>query len=43
VTKAIALAHEVKHRETPGRRDAGVVADAVILLANILRRLAEPD
>jgi len=32
----------VKHRTTPTRRDAGIAADAVILLANILRRLAEP-
>lgn len=43
VTKTIVLAHEIKHRETPGRREAGVAADAVILLANILRRLAEPS
>lgn len=43
VTKTIVLAHEVKHRETPTRREAGVAADAVILLANILRRLAEPS
>ena len=39
VNKAIELAHRVKHSETPTRRDAGVSADAVILLANILRRL----
>lgn len=43
VTKAIVLAHEVKHREAPGRRDAGIAADSVILLANMLRRLAEPQ
>ena len=43
VTKAIVLAHEVKHREAPGRRDAGIAADSVILLANMLRRLEEPQ
>lgn len=40
--KAIALAHEIKHREAPTRREAGIASDAVILLANLLRRLAEP-
>lgn len=40
---SIELAQEVKHRDTPTRRDAGVAADAVILLANILRRLDEPE
>jgi hypothetical protein len=39
--KAIELAHRVKHSETPTRRDAGISADAVILLANILRRLEQ--
>lgn len=39
--KTIALAHQVKHRETPSRREAGIVADVVILVANILRRLEE--
>lgn len=43
VTKVIVLSHEVKHRETPGRREAGIAADSVILLANMLRRLAEPQ
>ena len=37
----IELAHKVKHYETPTRRDAGVAADASILLANVLRRLAD--
>jgi hypothetical protein len=37
----IELAQAVKHRGTPTRREAGVVGDAVILLANILRRLDE--
>ncbi|HEU5156128.1 MAG TPA: hypothetical protein VFU43_03970 [Streptosporangiaceae bacterium] len=39
--KAAALAHHVKHAPTPTRRDAGIVSDAVILLANILRRLEQ--
>ena len=38
----IELAHSVKHQSTPSRRDAGIAADSVIQLANILRRLAEP-
>lgn len=42
VTKTVVLAHEVKHRESPNRREAGIAADSVILLANMLRRLAEP-
>jgi hypothetical protein len=35
----IELAQAVKHRKTPSRRDAGIAADAVILLANLLRRV----
>lgn len=38
-TKVIELAHRVKHSSTPTRRDAGITADSVILLANILRRV----
>jgi hypothetical protein len=38
-TKTIELAHQVKHRPTPTRREAGIAADAVILLSNMLRRL----
>lgn len=38
---AIEMAQSVKHSGTPTRREAGVAADAVILLANILRRLDE--
>lgn len=41
VRKSIELAHEVKHREAPNRRDAGIAADTVILVANLLRRLVE--
>jgi hypothetical protein len=37
----IELAQAVKHRGTPTRTEAGIVADAVILLANMLRRLDE--
>jgi len=39
---AIEQAQAVKHR-TPNRRHAGIAADSVILLANIFRRLAEPE
>lgn len=39
--RVIALAHQVKHSETPTRTEAGIAADSVILLANMLRRLAE--
>ncbi|MHA7198790.1 hypothetical protein [Arthrobacter alkaliphilus] len=39
--KASAMAHDVKHSPTGSRRDAGIIADSVILLANILRRLKE--
>jgi hypothetical protein len=39
----IEMAQEVKHRSTRNRREAGIAADSVILLANILRRLDEED
>lgn len=39
----IEVAQKVKHNPTSSRRDAGIANDAVILLANILRRLAEQD
>lgn len=42
VRAAIEQAQAVKHR-TPNRRHAGIAADSVILLANIFRRLAEPE
>ena len=38
---AIELAQAVKHSGTPTRTEAGIAADAVIALANLLRRLAE--
>lgn len=38
---AIELAQAVKHQSEPTRRNAGIAADSVILLANLLRRLAE--
>ena len=37
----IELAQAVKHSGTPTRTEAGILADAVILLANMLRRLEE--
>ena len=40
-SKAVELAHRVKHSETPTRRDAGIAADAVILVANICKRLEQ--
>jgi hypothetical protein len=43
LNRAIEYAQHVKHRSTPTRRDAGIAADTVILLANILRRLAESE
>jgi hypothetical protein len=42
VRAAIEQAQSVKHR-TPNRRQAGIAADSVILLANIFRRLVEPE
>ncbi|MBM4487733.1 hypothetical protein MWT96_25180 (plasmid) [Prescottella equi] len=41
--KAAALAHHVKHSPTATRRDAGIAADSVILLANIVRRLDQDE
>jgi hypothetical protein len=40
---AIEFAQRVKHSATSSRREAGIAADTVILLANILRRLEEPE
>ncbi len=40
-SKTIEVAHHVKHASTPTRRDAGIAADAVIPLANMLRRLEQ--
>ena len=37
----IALAQQVKHSGEPTRTEAGITADAVILLANMLRRLED--
>jgi len=37
----VELAQAVKHRTTPSRSDAGIAADSVIQLVNILRRLTE--
>lgn len=38
---AIELAQAVKHSGTPTRTEAGILSDAVIVLANMLRRLDE--
>jgi hypothetical protein len=39
---AIEMAQAVKHRrETVGRRDAGIAADSVIILVNLIRRLRD--
>jgi hypothetical protein len=38
---AIEFAQHVKHSTAPTRREAGIAADAVIQLANLLRRLDE--
>ena len=35
----IEVAQAVKHRGSPSRTEAGIAADAVIQLANMLRRL----
>lgn len=39
----IEMAQHVKHSSTPTRREAGIAADAIIQLVNILRRLDEPE
>lgn len=41
VKKASALAHKVKHSPRADRTSAGIAADAAILIANMVRRLAE--
>ena len=39
----IEVAQQVKHSNSPTRTEAGIAADAVILLGNMLRRLNEPQ
>lgn len=41
VKKTSAFAHRTKHSPKSDRTSAGIAADAVIMLANLLRRLAE--
>ena len=41
VKKTSALSHKIKHSPTADRATAGIAADAVIMLANILRRLED--
>lgn len=36
---AVEVAQQVKHEGTPSRRDAGIAADTIIALTNILRRI----
>lgn len=43
VITTIDIAQHVKHSMTPTQREAGIAADAVILLANILRRLEQEE
>jgi len=38
---AIEFAQELKHTQASSRRDAGISADAVIQLANLLRRISD--
>ncbi len=42
VKKASALSHKIKHSPRADRTSSGLGADAVILLANMLRRLSDP-
>lgn len=37
----VVFAQEVKHSSTPTRREAGIAADSVIMLANVLKRLEQ--
>ncbi len=37
----VVFAQSVKHSSTPNRREAGLAADSVIMLANLLRRLQD--
>jgi hypothetical protein len=43
VRSSIEYVQEVKHRDTGSRKEAGIAADSVILLANLLRRLDEDE
>jgi hypothetical protein len=38
----IEMAHDVKHSTTPSRCEAGIAADSVICLVNMLRRITAP-
>ena len=39
----VVFAQAVKHAKTPSRREAGIIADSVIILANLPRRLDPRD
>ena len=41
VSACIELAQRVKHSPTPSRREAGISADSVIMLVNIIRRVTQ--
>ncbi|MFW9034860.1 hypothetical protein [Corynebacterium striatum] len=41
VRKAVSLAHSIKHAPNSSRREAGIIADSVIMLVNIFRRMFE--
>ncbi|EEI63875.1 hypothetical protein [Corynebacterium glucuronolyticum] len=43
VRNVVSLANNVKHAQTPTRREAGIAADSVIMLSNLLRRLIEAE
>lgn len=43
IRAADTLAETVKHRDLPTRRDAGIAADTVILVAHLLRRIDPSD
>jgi hypothetical protein len=43
IKSAIAYAHHVKHQTSPNRQQAGMAADATVLVAHLLRRLLGPD
>ncbi|MGN6019984.1 hypothetical protein ACP6M9_14040, partial [Corynebacterium striatum] len=41
VRNAVSLAHSIKHAPNSSRREAGIIADSVIMLVNIFRRMFE--
>lgn len=43
VKTTLELAHKVKHSQSPNALMTGVAADSIILLASIIRRIADPE